>query len=160
MPALFRVVPGAFRAGLLLGNTTVREAARLWATSNKLPMNTHTTTVESLYREFHSILIGYVAGCFPAFSFQDSEDVVQNLFVYLQKRGTGILGDCSLASLKRHASREGIALVRERRAAKRRGEGAKAYVRLMKQRNSSDLKGPLFRTAIRGISGNSKRLTE
>lgn len=86
-------------------------------------MNTHTITIESLYREFQPILTGYVAGCFPAFSFQDSEDVVQNLFVNIQKRGTRILGDCSLASLKRHASRQGIALVRERRAAKRHCEG-------------------------------------
>lgn len=82
----------------------------------------HTTsdhTVEFLYRQYQAILVDYVRRAFPYLSAQDAEELIQDLFVVLQRRGTTILGDCSLESLKRHAFRLAIALLRARRALKR-----------------------------------------
>jgi DNA-directed RNA polymerase specialized sigma24 family protein len=82
----------------------------------------HTTpehTVEYLFRQFQPILVGYVLGAFPRFSVQNTEDVVQNLFVTLQRRDTRILGDCSLESLKKHAYRHALDFIRREEADKR-----------------------------------------
>ncbi len=82
----------------------------------------HTTsdhTVDSLYRQFQAILVGFVQGAFPRFSVQDAEDVVQNLFVSLQRRDTSILGDCSLEALKKHARRHALDFHRRKEAGKR-----------------------------------------
>lgn len=76
-------------------------------------------SVESLYRQFQPILVVYVQVAFPGFSVQDAEDVVQNLFVTLQRRSTSILGDCSLESLKKHAFRHALDFVRRKKAVKR-----------------------------------------
>ena len=76
-------------------------------------------TVDSLYRQFQAILVRYVQGAFPRFSVQDAEDVVQNLFVTLQRRDTSILGDCSLEALKKHARRHALDFIRRKRAGKR-----------------------------------------
>lgn len=76
-------------------------------------------SVEFLYREYYHVLIEFIRRAFPYLSVQDAEDLIQALFEALQRRGTTILGNCSLESLKRHAVRLAIALIRARNAFKR-----------------------------------------
>ncbi len=79
-------------------------------------------TVDYLFRHFQPILVGYVHRAFPKLSIHDVEDVVQNLFVTLQRRNTSILGDCSLDSLKKHARRHALDFNRRNNAGKRRAD--------------------------------------
>ena len=79
-------------------------------------------SVEALYRQYHPVLVEFIRRKFPYLSVQDAEDLIQALFEAFQRLGTKILGDCSLESLKRHAFRLAIALIRARKAIKR-GEG-------------------------------------
>lgn len=77
-------------------------------------------SVEALYLEFSSILVGSVHRHSPDLA-SEAEDVVHNVFTKLQCRGTSILGDCSLASLLRHTRREAWSMARKRDADKRGG---------------------------------------
>jgi hypothetical protein len=83
--------------------------------------NSSNHSVESLYLEFYSTLVGYIHGRYPDFA-GNAEDIVQNLFVNLQKRGTVILGECTLRRLKKHARRQALHMIREKKTQKR-GEG-------------------------------------
>lgn len=72
-----------------------------------------------MYKEHFTTLVNYVKKKFPRLSSHDAEDIVQDFFVKLQKRGTGILGDGSLESLKKHVYRTVLDQIRGLRAIKR-----------------------------------------
>lgn len=79
----------------------------------------HYHDVEALYRAFYQLLLAFLKATFPYLTNEEIEDILQDLFVRIQRRGTTILGEQSLESLKKHAKREAIDFLRKRDAAKR-----------------------------------------